>query len=166
MRGLRHIHQLIKKDTANTLLCLIVGCRLDYCSTLLYGMSHKTSIICDKSRTPLLKVVCNSPCSSSSQPLLELLRVIECVEYKRDAQSFTPAAILPSSTHQPTSTCLLSVCVLQLLCFTYELNYHNSHICIAYPSAWNSLPSAVSEASSQPKILHQLNGRLFQCVFG
>jgi ribonuclease P/MRP protein subunit RPP40 len=41
IRGLRHIRQLISKDMANTLSCSIVGCRLDYCNALLYGMSQK-----------------------------------------------------------------------------------------------------------------------------
>jgi hypothetical protein len=41
IRSLRHIRQLIDKNMANTLSCSIVGCRLDYCNALLYGMSQK-----------------------------------------------------------------------------------------------------------------------------
>jgi hypothetical protein len=58
-RGLRHIRQLISKDMANTLSCSIVGCRLDYCNALLYGMSQKNFNSLQRIQNSLARVVCN-----------------------------------------------------------------------------------------------------------
>jgi len=42
-RSLRHIRPLIDSDTAVNLACSIVASRLDYCNSVLYGIS-KTNI--------------------------------------------------------------------------------------------------------------------------
>ena len=39
LRALRHIRPLITRDAANTIACSIVCSRLDYCNTILYGVS-------------------------------------------------------------------------------------------------------------------------------
>jgi hypothetical protein len=85
IRGLRHIRELISKDMANTLSCSIVGCRLDYCNALLYGMSQKNLNSLQRIQKSLARVVCNAPYRCSAQPLLKSLHwlpIIERVEYK------------------------------------------------------------------------------------
>ena len=41
IRGLRHIRSVMSRETANTVACAIVGSRLDYCNSLLAGISSK-----------------------------------------------------------------------------------------------------------------------------
>ena len=41
IRGLRHVRSAMSRETANTVACAIVGSRLDYCNSLLAGMSSK-----------------------------------------------------------------------------------------------------------------------------
>ena len=39
IRALRHIRRCIDDETARTMACLMVGARLDYCNSILYGTS-------------------------------------------------------------------------------------------------------------------------------
>src|SRR3989442_8448186 len=41
IRALRHIRPLLTREVANTVACSIVSTRLDYCNSLLYGISQK-----------------------------------------------------------------------------------------------------------------------------
>ena len=41
IRGLRHVRSAMSRETANTVACAIVGSRLDYCNSLLEGLSSK-----------------------------------------------------------------------------------------------------------------------------
>ena len=41
IKALRHIRPLLDTATANTVACSIVGSKLDYCNSLLYGTMQK-----------------------------------------------------------------------------------------------------------------------------
>ena len=40
VRALRHVRKYITEDTAKTIACSLVGSRLDYCNSVLYGTSR------------------------------------------------------------------------------------------------------------------------------
>jgi hypothetical protein len=73
IRGLRHIRQFIDKNLANTLACLIVGCRLDCCNALLYGMTQRNFSGLQRLQNSFARLLCEAPYRSSSQPLLKSL---------------------------------------------------------------------------------------------
>jgi len=67
IRSLRHIRHLLDRNTANTLACSIVATRIDYCNSVLYGISHKNLHRLQRVQNSLA-VVCDVPlCSPSTQ---------------------------------------------------------------------------------------------------
>ena len=73
IRSLRHIRHLLDRNTANTLACSIVATRIDYCNSLLYGISHKNLHRLQRVQNSLARVVCDVPLRSPSTPLLSTL---------------------------------------------------------------------------------------------
>ena len=41
LRALRHIRHLIDREAANAVACSIIGSRLDYCNSILFGITDK-----------------------------------------------------------------------------------------------------------------------------
>ena len=160
---------------ANTLSCSIVSSRLNYCNALLYGMTQKKfQYRLQRVQNSLVRVVCNAPFRSSSQPLLKSLHwlpIIERVEYKLAAMTYKvllhqePSYLLehidqykPVRTLRSSNSTLLNVPSTKTITATSAFR-------ISTPTVWNSLPSEVREASSQPQFLRRLKGHLFQRVF-
>ena len=63
----------LDRNTANTLACSIVATRIDYCNSLLYGVSHKNLHRLQRVQNSLARVVCDVPLRSPSTPLLSTL---------------------------------------------------------------------------------------------
>ena len=175
IRGLRHIRQLIDKDSANTLSCSIADCRLDYCNALLYGMTQNNFNSLQRVQNSLARLVCNAPYRCPSQQLLKSshwLPVTERVEYKLAAMTYKvqvhqqPSYLLQHiGQHQPVHSLRSSNSILLTVPPTKTVTSARA-FCISAPTVWNSLPYAVRETSSQPKFLRRLKGHLFQRVFG
>jgi len=53
--------------------CSIVATRIDYCNSLLYGISHKNLDRLQRVQNSLARVVCDVPLRSPSTPLLSTL---------------------------------------------------------------------------------------------
>jgi hypothetical protein len=90
-RSLRQIRWLIDIDTANTLACSIVGCRLDYCIALWYNMTLNNFKRLQRMQNALARVVCNAPYHCSSLALLKSLQwlpVEKRIKYKIDAMTY------------------------------------------------------------------------------
>ena len=82
LRALRHIRPLITRDAANTIACSIVCSRLDYCNTILYGVSDSRL---QRVQNALARTMCAAPYRSSATDLrrsLHWLPVQQRIAYK------------------------------------------------------------------------------------
>jgi len=66
MRALRHIRLLLTTDAAKTIASAIIGARLDYCNSLLYGSSARNLERLQKVQNQLARVVLQLPWSASA----------------------------------------------------------------------------------------------------
>ena len=66
IRALRHIRSSISEDTAKMVASVLVGSRLDYANSVLYGTTQKNISKLQKAQNLLARVVTCSPRSSQS----------------------------------------------------------------------------------------------------
>ena len=71
--ALRHIRHLLTLDLANTVACRIVGARLDYCNSLLYGAPTSTVAILQRLQNSMAQVVLQQPRRTHVESLLRSL---------------------------------------------------------------------------------------------
>jgi len=67
--ALRHIRHLLTQDIANTLACSIVGARIDYCNSILYGAPTSSIIKLQRLQNSLARVVLQQPRRTHAEPL-------------------------------------------------------------------------------------------------
>jgi hypothetical protein len=157
------------------LACSIVGCRLDYCNALLYGMTQRNFNGLQRVQNSLARLVCKAPYRCSSQPLLKSLHwlpVTERVMYKIAALTYKvrlhqqPSYLLHHITqYQPARSLRSSNSMLLTVPPTKTATAARA-FCVSAPTIWNSLPSTVRDTSSLPQFLHRLKGHLYQRAFG
>jgi len=85
IRALRHIRPLLTLDTAKTIAASIVGSRLDYCNSLLYGMSQANIDRLQRAQNVLARVVAQAPSTISSADIrrnLHWLPINHGISYK------------------------------------------------------------------------------------
>ena len=85
IRALRHIRHLLTLDVAKTLACSIVGARLDYCNSILYGAPMSTVSKLQRVENSLARVVLQQPKRSHAEPLLRTLHwlpIKQRIQYK------------------------------------------------------------------------------------
>ena len=58
------IRHLIDRDTATTLACLIVASRLDYCNSVLNGVTYANIAKLQRVQNSLARAVCKLPCGA------------------------------------------------------------------------------------------------------
>ena len=81
--ALRHIRHLLTADVANTLACSIVGSRLDYCNSILYGAPTSTKL--QRLQYSIARVVLQQPRRVHAEPLLQSLHwlpIKQRIDYK------------------------------------------------------------------------------------
>jgi hypothetical protein len=71
--ALQYIRHLLTLDVAKTLACSIVGSRLDYCNSLLYGAPMSTELKLQRAQNSFARVVLQQPKRSHAEPLLGTL---------------------------------------------------------------------------------------------
>jgi hypothetical protein len=85
IRALRHIRPMLDKTTANTVACSIVSTRLDYCNSLLHGVSVKNIQRLQRVQNTLARVVAGTKRREHIRPVmrnLHWLPVQQRIEYK------------------------------------------------------------------------------------
>jgi len=70
IHSLRHIRPLIDRETAINLACSIVASRLDYCNSVMYGVSETNIAKLQRMQNNLARVVCKTPYNTSVTKLL------------------------------------------------------------------------------------------------
>jgi len=73
IRSLRHIHSSVSEDMAKMVACALVGSRLDYANSLLFGTTQKNISKLQKAQNLLARVVTCYPQSYSPCTLLQQL---------------------------------------------------------------------------------------------
>jgi len=63
IRAMRHIRPVLTLDVAKAMAVSIVGCRLDYCNSVLYGMSQANIDKLQRVQNILARVVVGAPCT-------------------------------------------------------------------------------------------------------
>ena len=85
IRALRHIRPMLDKTVANTIACSIVSTRLDYCNSLLYGMSVNNIGRLQRVQNTLARVVAGTRKRDHITPVLRDLHwlpIARRIEYK------------------------------------------------------------------------------------
>ena len=85
IRALRHIRPMLDRNVANTVACSIVCTRLDYCNSLLFGISVKNIQRLQRVQNTLARVVAGTRRYDHIKPVLRELHwlpVAQCVQYK------------------------------------------------------------------------------------
>ena len=85
IKSLRHIGPLLDIYSAKTVACSLVGSRLDYCNSFLYGISCNNLNRLQRTQNTLARVVCKAKKQSSPSPLLKSLHwlpIAERINYK------------------------------------------------------------------------------------
>ena len=71
--ALRHIRHFLAPDVANTLSCSIVGARIDYCNSILYGASTSSITKLQRLQNSLARFVLQQLRRTHAEPLLQSL---------------------------------------------------------------------------------------------
>ena len=83
--SLRHIRHLIDREAANAIACSIVGSRLDYCNSILFGITDKNICRLQRFQNSLARVVCGASYLSSTTALrrsLHWLPIKQRIDHK------------------------------------------------------------------------------------
>ena len=172
IHALRHIRSFISEDMAKMVACSLVGSRLDYANSVLYGTSQKNITKLQKVQNLLARVVTNS--KSSSHNLLQQLHwlpVKHRINFKianitfRTIYSSQPAYLHSSlHFHQPprslrsSNTNLLSVPFVRTALGARSFS-------VAAPTIWNSLPLSLRTCTTPDTFRRHLKAHHFQLAF-
>ena len=73
IRSLWHSTPLIDRDVATVIACATVTSRIDYCNSLIYGVTAANITHLQRIQNQLARVVCKAPYQSSATYLLRQL---------------------------------------------------------------------------------------------
>ena len=160
---------------ANMVASALVGTRLDYANSVLYGTTQKTSLNLRKHSTSshvssLVHLVLLSLAHNILQHL-HWLPIKHRINFKianitfRTLQSSQPV-YLRSILHTHHSTRSLRLSNTNLLCAPFvRTSFGSRSFSVAAPKIWNSLPPALRMCTSHATFSHQLKTHYFQLAF-
>jgi len=153
IRALRHIRPLLTLDTAKTIAASIVCSRLDYCNSLLCGVSQANIDRLQRAQNVLARVVAQAPSIISSADIrrdLHWLHISHRISYKislltwkalyTDEPSYLSELIspyVPAQTLRSSNTYLLSIPT------GVTSHFFSRSFSVSAPSTWNSLPQHI-----------------------
>ena len=100
IRAFRPIRPDLLADLAKIFSCRIVGSRLDYCNSLLYGISAKNLKTLQRVQNNLPRITLMTPRRSSAEPLLRSLHWLPVVQHIK----YKIAMLTDSSANDRTAT--------------------------------------------------------------
>ena len=150
--SLRHVRQLIDRDTANNLSCAVVSTRLDYCNALLYGVSAKNVQWQQHIQNSLAHDMCNVVygwSAADSFQTLHWLPVTKRITYKIATISHwtlhTQQPALAELIHVSAPVRFLRSSNRHLLLQPRTNTVTASRACaVAAPRIWNSLSASIT----------------------
>jgi hypothetical protein len=158
------------------LACSIVGSRLDYCNSVLYGAPKSSIAKLQRVQNTLARVVLNKPRLTHSTELLQSLHWLplkERIDFKVALLTYTvrysstpsylnnllcDRVINSSVTLRSASRRVLFVPRTRTVCGARAFS-------IAAPTVWNKLPASVQFASSVACFKSRLKTFLFQTAY-
>jgi hypothetical protein len=174
--ALRHIRRYLPLSVAQTLACSIVGSRLDYCNSVLYGAPKSSIAKLQRVQNTLARVVLNKPKYEHSTELLRSLHwlpIAHRIDYKLALLTYkvrhtsTPVylnnllserAINSTVSLRSSSRPLLYIARTRTACGARAFS-------IAAPTIWNRLPADVQLSNSIACFKSRLKTFLFQTAY-
>jgi hypothetical protein len=174
--ALRHIRHLLTPDVANTLACSIVGARIDYCNSILYGASTSSINKLQRLQNSLARVVMQQPRRTHAEPLLRSLHWLSVehrVTYKLAVLTFnvrhtaTPDYLSSLISNRVTGTgmslrsssrSLMAVPRTKTVCASRSFS-------VCAPVVWNSLPPDIQSCSCFKTFKSKLKTFLFRRAY-
>src|SRR5664279_3504787 len=155
IKALRHIRQCLDVETARTVASSMVGVRLDYCNSILYGTSNSNINKLQRVQNSLARVVTGSRRYDRITPVLadlHWLKIQERVTYKIALLTFNAV-----TTNRPAylSELISFHTPARELRSNSKNRLHVNHVrtvfgrafCHPAPSFWNILPSDITDTS-------------------
>jgi len=85
IQALRHIRPVLDLKSANVLACSTILSKLDYCNSVLAGVSQRNLFRLQRVQNSAARLVCDAKCRDSSLPLLKQLHwlpVVDTIDFK------------------------------------------------------------------------------------
>ena len=173
LQALRHIRPSLTREVANMIACAIVTSRIDYCNSLLQGVSEKNLNKLQRIQNRAARIVCGVGCNrvvSSRDLLIDLhwLPVRQRIDYKISTLCFKayrlhqpPYLSAYTQTYQPSRSLRSSTQEL-LVVPPYKTVLGSRRFSVSAPKLWNSLPPAIRSADSFNNFKSALKTHLFR----
>ena len=175
LRALRHIRNALPDDVAKCIGCSIVGAKLDYCNSLLYGSPVSTLDKLQRVQNQLARIVTKSNWRADAVPILRKLHwlpirqritfKLAVLTYKVHATA-TPEYLASLLQPNDTGRTLRSSMAPRLHVPRTRTETAKRAFAVAAPNMWDSLPdSSVSLSDSILTFKRTLKTYLFTCTF-
>ena len=156
IRALRHIRKCVDAETARTVACSMVGARINYCNSILYGTSAANLNKLQRVINTLARVVSGTRKRDHITPVLadlHWLPVASRIKFKITLQTFKtlttnkPEYLADLLNFQTTSRSLRSSSRMRLHVDVARTVFASRAFCHAAPSIWNALPVHLTDFS-------------------
>ena len=150
LRALRHIRSAITTEDANMIACSVVGARLDYANSVLYGVSKKNINCLQRIQNALARCVVDSKIyhisSNASLQQLHWLPIDYRINLKSLSSRFSHAHLSPAhiSTRRSIVTCRSARSVLRM------------HASLLFLAQTQSLARVLSVSLGRPFLIRYL----------
>ena len=174
--ALRHIRHYLPLPVAQTLACSIVGSRLDYCNSVLYGAPKSSIAKLQRVQNMLARVVLNKPRRTHSTELLQSLHWLPV----KERIDFKVALLTYKVRYSSTPDYLFNLLSDRVINSSLTLRSSSKHVLyvprsrtvcgarafsIAAPTVWNKLPADVQISTSVACFKSRLKTFLFRTVY-
>ena len=171
------VRPLLTLDTAKIIAASIVGSRLDYCNSPLYGLSQANIDRLQRAQNVLARVVAQAPSiisSADSRRDLHWLPINHRISYKSSLLTwkalYRPTAepsylselispYVPARPLRSSNTYLLSIPT------AVTSHFSSRSFSVSAPSTWNSLPQHIRSIDRLSTFKRQLKSHFFQSAF-
>ena len=175
LRALRHIRQSLTDDMARAVGSSVVGARIDYANSILYGVSQYNIQRLQRVQNALARVVSATDRTLSSRHILHSLHWLPVqyrINYKLSLMTFNT---LHHQEPQNLATCLSYYRPVRALRSSddpslltvprQKLSIASRGFRVAAPTLWNSLPRDIRESDSVSSFRRRLKTFYFNSAF-
>ena len=165
IRAFRHIRHALKIDTEKSVACALLGSRLEYANSVLFGTSAKNLAWLQRLQNSVARVVMRSDCRSKALPILKQLHWLP-VKYRIDFKIAVLTYKLRTNSEPMYLSNLISICEsrrflrsadAQLLQTPRVRTVIGSRAFrSASPMIWNALPRDLRSSQSLQTFRHKL----------
>jgi len=176
IRAIRHIRPSLTDDMAKLVACSLVGSRLDYANSALFGVSQANIIRLQRIQNTLARVVVGpttymSAGSAGTLQQLHWLPIEWRIKYKIAVLAFKcQSSLAPAylsvllSSYSPLRNLRSSDSNL-LTVPSFKLSFGSRGFRVAAPRTWNSLPAYIRACQSFTGFRRHLKTYYFNCAF-